>query len=259
MKTVPAIWYGEWLNAGDMVTPWLIRRLGGEPVMCNDNEPGLRIIGCGSIIVHANERSIVWGSGIGNRTDVICPKARFLAVRGPLSRQRVLECGGVCPEVYGDPALLLPRFYEPSAQQRAPLGIVPHHIDFELAKSKAGEGVRVIDILQPIEKVIDDIAACERVVSSSLHGLVFSVAYGVPVSWAKISNRLCGDGVKFHDFWRSLWHDNDAMCVDLLGEWPSTEELMATCTDWGRLDTTALWQSCPIRWWLEEGENADGR
>lgn len=254
MKTIPAFWYGGNGNAGDMVTPWLIRACGAEPRLCGDAEPVRRVLGCGSILAHATAHSVVWGTGIGERQQWVDPAATFRAVRGPISRQRVLECGGSCPEVYGDPAMLLPRFYAPRPAGAWRVGVVPHFVDYEWARQRAPKDALVIDILRPIEAVVDAIMACDGIVSSSLHGLVFASAYGLPVSWARMSDRLCGDGVKFHDFWRSFGHADDAPRIDLTSTWPSATALASGCKPWGRIDLDALWQSCPIRDW--PGEDA---
>ena len=64
----------------------------------------------GSIIRLANSQSIVWGSGIINSTENV-RDAKFLAVRGPLTRKRLLDLGYSVPDKYGDPALLLAYFY----------------------------------------------------------------------------------------------------------------------------------------------------
>src|SRR5262245_31354546 len=99
-------------NFGDAVTPWLIRRITGRvPMFTAPEAPALKYFVTGSIIAHAGRHSTVWGSGIMNWSDAISSEAALVAVRGPLTRERALACGAACPEVYGDPALLLPRFY----------------------------------------------------------------------------------------------------------------------------------------------------
>ena len=112
-------------NFGDALTPWLIRRIAGaDPVFIHPRDPRPKHIAVGSIIAYAAPGDIVWGAGILAATDRIHPRARLLAVRGPLTRARALACGADCPDIYGDPALLLPRYHRPSVRQREGVGLV---------------------------------------------------------------------------------------------------------------------------------------
>lgn len=134
--------------------------------------------------------------------------AKFHAVRGPITRDRVLELGGQCDEVYGDPALLLPRFYLPSTNAKSyRVGIIPHYVDYDLVNAWFGNDpdIKVINLLNSnIESVIDDITQCENVVSSSLHGIIAAQVYGVNAHWVKFSDKLKGDGTKFQDYFASV-------------------------------------------------------
>src|SRR5690242_4901490 len=108
---IPAFWcrIPSRPNFGDALTPWLIRRLAGRPpLFVRPEDPRVKYFAAGSILSYVGPRCIVWGSGIATDDDLVLPAAQLLAVRGPLSRAAALACGGKCPEVYGDPALLLP-------------------------------------------------------------------------------------------------------------------------------------------------------
>jgi len=57
-----------------------------------------------------NSKALVYGSGIRDIQQNI--KGGIIkCVRGPLTRKRLIEIGCNCPPVYGDPALLLPLYY----------------------------------------------------------------------------------------------------------------------------------------------------
>jgi pyruvyltransferase len=194
-------------NVGDALTPWLIRRLTGtSPIFARPDSPVLKYFVSGSVASYAADRCTLWGPGIMDRTDVIDPRATVLAVRGPLTRARALDCGIDCPDVYGDPALLLPRLYRPSHARRHGIGIVPHFADKpRLAASVSASGfMRLIDVQTPVETFVDRLASCEAVASSSLHGVIISHAYGIPAVWIKFRDLPSGDDSKFHDYFLSI-------------------------------------------------------
>jgi len=64
-----------------------------------------------------------------------------------------------------------------------------------------GPGVRIIDVAWTPQEVAREIAACDAVISSSLHGLIFSDALGVPNAHIRLSDRLTGGMYKFHDYY----------------------------------------------------------
>ncbi len=53
--------------------------------------------------------------------------------------------------------------------------------------------------------VIKQIAECECIVSSSLHGLIIADSLGIPNIHVKVTNNLLGDGFKFDDYY-SAYH-----------------------------------------------------
>lgn len=169
------------------------------------------LIAIGSILQWATPQTIVWGSGFISAKSVIrAQPLKICAVRGPLSRQRVLDLGYECPEVYGDPALLYPRYYQPSQTKKYKLGLVAHYIDRhdpEFAKLISSGKVLDINVKGNVDKVIAQINSCERIASSSLHGLILADAYGIPSTWIKITDRVIGNGFKFRDYFASVGRD----------------------------------------------------
>lgn len=116
-----------------------------------------------------------------------------------MTREIVLRSGGQCPEVFGDPALLIPDYYQPkTTQQHARIGIIPHYVDQARAYDLKMPG-KVINILDTIENVIDEVHSCECILSSSLHGLIVAHAFGIPAVWVKFGEKVLGDGTKFLD------------------------------------------------------------
>jgi pyruvyltransferase len=236
---------------GDALNPWLIRQITGRyPAFAAPDEPGDKYLVIGSIIEYATPTTVVWGTGLMSRYDWIDPATRIHAVRGPLTRQRALECGAACPEIYGDPALLLPRFYTPrTARRRARLGVVPHYFDKPrlAAYWRPPDGCKLIDIQGRVESVIDEITGCDHVLSSSLHGLIVAHAYGVPAMWVKFGDTLLGDGSKFRDYLGSVGQPVEApVTLDIRAS--GAETLLSSIPPPPRqIDTRALWASCPFR------------
>ena len=134
-------WSGEGnRNFGDVLTPYLIEKISGKKaILCSKHCFKPYFMVTGSILKSANRNSIVWGSGIIRRNEMVTKPKKIFAVRGPITRKRLLELGYDCPEVYGDPALLLPLFYKPKATKKYSLGVIPNHIDYKLAKSKLSD------------------------------------------------------------------------------------------------------------------------
>jgi len=212
-------------NFGDFLTPYLLDTFSSEAyrwVKPNEHKR-LRFFKrkhyfvIGSILRMATTHTIVWGSGIVKK-DAKVPKAKFLAVRGPITRKRLIDLGYKVPQKYGDPALLLhlikDRF---KTEEKFLLGIIPHYVDYEYAQSLYGnyEFIKVINLLSnDPDSVIQDIASCTYILSSSLHGLIVGHSLDKPSLWHKMSDKLYGDDIKFYDYYASIGI-TEASSVDL--------------------------------------------
>jgi pyruvyltransferase len=197
-------------NVGDTLSLSLLRHfrpdLEFSPV---ERAEGAKLLACGSLIVNELTQvdDIVWGAGArwpGNSWSA--PYGiRALAVRGPLTREKFEINGRDCAEVYGDPALLLPLLYKPASSPKSfSVGYIPHYIDRnEFRRTGLREGTPEsieIDVYLPWKRFVDHILACERVVSSSLHGVIIAEAYGVAAEWRPWSDKVEGGDFKFHDY-----------------------------------------------------------
>lgn len=202
-------------NFGDALNPWLFEKITGNlPINSSKifNFKNRPVYSCiGSILDNNSTKNlVVWGSGFKEKGNVFqeIPQKIF-AVRGPLSRNNILDQGIECPEIYGDPALLLPKFYNPNITKKYKLGIVAHYVDkqnkFYLQLIDAlPNDILVIDIENTIENVVDDILQCESIASSSLHGIIVSDAYKIPSIQLKFSENVIGDNFKFKDYMASV-------------------------------------------------------
>jgi hypothetical protein len=160
----------------------------------------------GSVLTHVNEKCVVWGSGIISREYPI-KNAKFLAVRGPQTRQFLLNQGYEVPAVYGDPALLLPRYFNPMVEKKYRYGIIPHYDDWSVVKDwyLDRNDILIIDMMtNDVEAKTIDFLTCEKIVSSSLHGIIVAHAYGIPAVWQKFSDKPFGDDIKYQDYFESV-------------------------------------------------------
>jgi len=189
-------------NFGDMLTPFILEHYTGKPTVLADREHQGKVLACGSILGRALRKDdFVWGTGAMRNKEIILPKgAKIYAVRGPLTRSLIK---GDCPEVYGDPGLLLPEIYNPEVQASG-IGLIPHFNDFHKVQ-EIFSGQRVINVKRPIREVVKQTKSCKLIITSSLHGLIVAEAYGIPAIWARIINiknyrRKAGNGFKFNDY-----------------------------------------------------------
>ena len=239
-------------NFGDVITPYLIDKINGKKSVWIYSRYCFRpyIVASGSVLKLINKNAIVWGTGIISQKDIIIKPREILAVRGPLSRKRLLELSINCPEVYGDPGLLLPSFYKPNVSQEYELGIIPHYIDYERVRREIKDkNVLIINMLDPVEKVIDDINRCKRTISSSLHGIIASHAYGIPSVWVIFSDKLAGDNIKFADYFLSV-QINPYSPLDFRNKELSIKEMIRTIDTFKEkphIDTSKLLEVCPFK------------
>ena len=191
----------------------------------------------------ANKQTIVWGSGASGLERSFTHPAKILAVRGPRTKEFCNRYGVSCPEVYGDPALLLPLVYEPrlrfkvqSSKFKVPssefpsregtsfetrnskletkryrLGIIPHVVDLhhpviEEIREKNADEILIVDLghYKIWTDVIDQICSCEKILSSSLHGIIVSDAYQIPNCWITLSKKAIIGHFKFLDYFSSV-------------------------------------------------------
>lgn len=209
-------------NIGDDLNFYLLGELSGKRVIASwsfYHKPITNVMAIGSIIEWlGNKESIVWGSGILMPPPGQLPNDRkytinrVSAVRGEKTRECLMQAGIECPQVYGDPALLLPLIYSPkSKRENKRIGIIPHYKDIEnpnvkrLLKESNGDAVLInVRKYSNWKDIIDLIFTCDFIISSSLHGLILADAYGVPNVWATFSELLAGGRFKFEDYYSAV-------------------------------------------------------
>jgi pyruvyltransferase len=246
---VPLAWYSDYPNWGDALNPVLVGWLAGKPVRKVEVGGGEFYIAIGSILWMADGLTEVWGSGFMHEKDALTvPPKRIHAVRGPLTRAALIREGIECPEVFGDPALLLPRFYDPEVTKQYDVGLIPHILDKDhpwIRQQSHQPGVRVIDVQGDLLEFIHAVKACRTILSSSLHGLICADAYGIPNAWIRPSECLPGGDFKFRDYRLSIGA-GEPRPLNLKPD-TSLRELMAKAKLHPlRIDLTKLLLVCPF-------------
>jgi hypothetical protein len=200
-------------NCGDYLSKFLVEAISGKRVKWKDPKqikwykpPNKVYFAIGSILELATSRCVIWGSGMIKKDSAIAP-ANFRAVRGPWTRKLLKDKGYKVPPIYGDPSLLSPQYISADSTKKHLLGIIPHYVEYEAFTSRFrsySDEVDIINMLDEPREVIGKIAACEYVLSSSLHGLILSHAYSVPALRMTLSDKIFGDGIKYLDYFASV-------------------------------------------------------
>lgn len=126
------------------------------------------------------------------------------ALRGKLSKERlekILNKEINC--TLADPGILASVIFPCKSDKKYKLGIIPHFIDKKSAylKNIHVENTLLIDIEQEISEVLKQINECECIISSSLHGLIFSDSYNIPNQQMVLSDLIIGGEYKFKDYY----------------------------------------------------------
>lgn len=206
-------------NLGDELNVYLIEQMTGKKVLsCQCCFPlrRARYLVIGSVLeAYSDKWAVVWGTGAmygGDMPFSVHSPAKVCAVRGKLTREYLLNNGVDCPEVYGDPALLLPYYYKPNVGKIYRYGIIPHWSQMRNGAisdlcSTLGESTTTIISMHNYSdwhEVIDKINQCEYIISTSLHGLILADAYGIPNVYAKCADPLEGQDFKFRDYFSGV-------------------------------------------------------
>ena len=204
-------------NFGDALNPYFFFKQ-NIPFTFAHHTVGSKVCMIGSILsIGSRDKTVIWGSGFMYRSENIKSGTILRAVRGPKSLSKIEQSGyDISNVAIGDPALLLPRLYNPTVEKKYKLGIIPHIMDYDLYKEYLDNNPNkfsntlLIDpnvMCRGVEGFVDKVLQCEKIVASCLHGLICADTYGIPSLWSRPSSRLVGDDVKFDDYYSSIGID----------------------------------------------------
>ncbi len=178
----------------------------------------------------------VWGTGFINYNsfpdnDFLFRNVHICSLRGKLSKERVEKILKTRLDVpLGDGGLLADRWIGNNIKKKYAIGIIPHFREqdsqfIKLLKNHYSNSVIINLRDKPID-VVRQIAECETILSSSLHGLIVADSFHIPnqhIMLYEYGEKMKGDGFKFEDYYSSyglkdnplrLYHDKDFPSID---------------------------------------------
>lgn len=203
---------GVTYNLGDDLSPIIVEKVLESRGLSLDDcvLETKHLYAVGSILSMGYQNATIWGSGFLENLSMIrkffhhYPLRRLdiRAVRGPYSRDLLIQLGHECPECYGDPVLLMPLFYEAVPNREIDdFVIIPHFSKEKLYRSVYGDNVVISMITNDYKSVINRICSAKKVISSSLHGIILGEAYGVPTLFLR--DRPSNKDFKYLDYYSS--------------------------------------------------------
>ncbi|WP_235038239.1 polysaccharide pyruvyl transferase family protein [Microbacterium sp. 18062] len=189
-----------------MLGPWIVQRICELEGLHTAVEASARLITVGSIMRMGTEGDVVWGTGVSGKSlsRGAFPRLDVRAVRGPISARHLRNSGNEVPDIFGDPALLIPSLWsdlELGIRRRSTGTVfVPNLFDAPVFPKEA---------LNPRGRFLDKIrviASADLVIASSLHAIVIAEAYGVPVVPVSGSE----PELKYHDYFEGTQRDAPA-------------------------------------------------
>jgi pyruvyltransferase len=236
--------YGISVNFGDALFPLIVERIVKRPVeRVDERYAGPKLIAGGSALHCARDGDVLWGAGLRTEEDFArgprFQRLRVAAVRGPITRDFLRSRYAVdVPEVFGDPAILLPQLF-PEWRRRpvtGRIGVIPHFSNRHEYTSTSENLVVIVPNQEP-DRIVPDILTCELVVAGSLHGLIVAEAFGIPARW--LNSSRTEPELKYYDYYQGTDRyphpvKTVSEAVDLGGE-PAP----------GRLDRERLLESFP--------------
>lgn len=218
--------YSPLYNAGDLFNKDLVERLSGQKVTRSKvYNADMMAIG-GAIyglqfsdgIIRKCFQSIlgiiykkpvyIWGSGFlysYNNNKFYRKDIRVCALRGEKTKKKLFELTGVNYNVpLADAGLLIDMFLDKVVDKKYKIGLIPHMSQIEdptILEMKSNPDVLLIDIRRNPIAVAQDIAACETIASSSLHGLIFADSLHIPSLHLIGETQLPGGNFKFEDYY----------------------------------------------------------
>lgn len=230
LKSVKLFFYNDELNFGDLLNIDISCKIFKTNII-KANEQNCAALFIGSLLqcFLSNKsflrrikslllpRMKIWGAGFiapaEYKTEKLMRRVNIYAVRGflTLNRLQKIKNKKLKNIAIGDPGLLASKLIDTSKiQKKYSLGIIPHYVDKDnplLNKIKIENSV-VIDIQQSPEIFLAQIAKCENVIASAMHGLIAADSLGIPNIRMVLSDKIVGGDYKYNDYYSAFGLDS---------------------------------------------------
>ena len=193
MNNINLYWWNSIPNFGDMLSPIVVEYLSGLKCKYSTNDK-YKMISIGSILQQHPifDDDIIWGSGARNEWKGLnYKKVDVKLIRGPKTRQILLQHNINCPEKYCDPGVLAPFIYkiDYNKQRKCDLLVVLHiNTDCNIINFLIKNKIEYITLRnnKDIVGILDKISNSKVVISNSLHAIIVSECMGIPTGYLQL-------------------------------------------------------------------------
>lgn len=256
-------YYAKLPNMGDLLNEWIIPNITSQEITHCPNCFQFDIMGIGSfassiftnrsnhpqkmmknmakeiIGAFSTKPCAVWGTGFfsdrdGQQLHLVRKNVSFIALRGKLT-MLIMEKAGCkfdAPPVLCDGGILTANCFHEQVKKQYRVGFIPHYKEMDLcsdkglleAMEKRNDAI-VINLKDDPKLVIQQIAQCETVISSSLHGCIVADSFHIPNVRVQLSD-IPGTGFKFDDYYSGFGLNNPAIHIDKAVDFPSEHRII---------------------------------
>jgi pyruvyltransferase len=227
VRAIPLVWASTtarspFVNLGDALSPVIVSALSGLPVVHQHFDADANRFASVGTIGHGLKNGVVhlWGTGVDRKKNPIDSTLNYYkrpldtlfrvhALRGPFSADTFQRQGITVPDIYGDPVWFLPSIMPPAPEKQYELGVIvhlselaeytdtasvkSHFLRYHIPESLTNQIRIITTVTQPsyeaLEAKVQEITACKRIASTSLHGLVIAEAYRIPCLYFRTKGR----------------------------------------------------------------------
>lgn len=240
MKTINLA-YSDLYNAGDLMNVDIVEKLSGCKVVRSRTFSADMIAIGGALfglqysdnighnviqhllkVFYKNKPIYVWGSGFwhsNNNHNLYRTNLKVCALRGACSQKKLYDLTGKKYDVpLADAGLLVDLLIDKdNIIPKYKIGLIPHmsQQNDTVIKTFIKRGdIHVIDIKRTPQEVAKEIAECETIVSSSLHGLIFADSLHIPNMHIRCKHDLPEGNFKFEDYYSSYGLEDEGLFLE---------------------------------------------